>query len=89
MWWDIFIIYGARDDLDVDPLNLACLEVMEKSITLSNIAVQEGALHGLGHFEPYYPDVCHPIIERFLKLDPTRDPGLQEYALNALSGYIL
>src|SRR5688572_15809699 len=28
MWWDIFILYGNREDVNLDPLNRACIDVM-------------------------------------------------------------
>lgn len=89
MCWDIFIIYGDREDKALDPLNRACLRVMEKSVRLSNIAVQEGAFHGLGHFALYYPEECAAIIDAFLAEETILPPKLLEYALGARTGGVL
>lgn len=90
MWWDIFIIYGDRDDVSLDPLNRACIDVMAASLPLSNIAVKEGALHGLGHFSLYYPDECRRIIGSFLSTSKSDiPPALVTYALYATEGDVL
>lgn len=86
MWWDIFILWGNRDDPAHDPLNRACLQVMEQSLALPNIAVQEGALHGLGHFAGGYPDEVRKIIESFLNRSPALAPQLLAYATRAIRG---
>ena len=89
MWWDIFILYGNREDASLDPLNRACNEVMAQSLALSNLAVKEGALHGLGHFSIYYPDECQKVIETFLDSERRKIPAeLAAYAECAKVGGI-
>ncbi|HUS34992.1 MAG TPA: hypothetical protein VM680_06535 [Verrucomicrobiae bacterium] len=89
MWWDIFIIYGATDDPPTIPLHDACLWVMENSLQLSNPAVLEGALHGLGHWTLYQPQRCEKIIDDFLRTHAKNlSPELQAYASAARTGCI-
>lgn len=80
MWWDTFALWGDRDNPLADPLNRACIEVMEGSLAFSHIAVREGALHGLGHFGHGYPVECQAIIRRFLDSNPDLNPELARYA---------
>jgi hypothetical protein len=88
MWWDIFIINGERD-ASIEPLNLACISVMERCLQLPNIAVKEGALHRLGHFSLYYPEMCQSIISEFLSAQVPVPPSLLRYAERAKSDDIL
>jgi hypothetical protein len=82
MWWDTFIAPGRE-------LNEACLWVMENSLQLSNPAVIEGALHGLGHWTSHYPDRCAAIIENFLETRAIKfSEELHAYATWAQSGCI-
>ncbi|MGV3772109.1 MAG: hypothetical protein ACO1QB_04350 [Verrucomicrobiales bacterium] len=86
MWWDIFVVYGNRDDPAEEPLNRACLAVMEQCLTIPHIAVQEGALHGLGHFKHYYPEESKRIIQNFMHSNSKLDQPLRIYAEAAYEG---
>lgn len=88
MWWDISIICGEREPA-LEPLNEACFEVMEKCLELANVAVQEGALHGLGHFCDYYPERCRALIDSFLEGNKEQRVGLRDYAESAKTGCVL
>jgi hypothetical protein len=101
MWWDVFPTWGNRDEQG-NPLGLACLEVMEKSLSLDSIACQEGALHGLGHWHLHYPTETEASIDDYLKQHYTKGGkkkiamtrttslplDLERYALSARSGCI-
>jgi hypothetical protein len=89
MWWDIFIIWGDREDKLMEPLSEQCLKVIEKCLELSNIAVIEGALHGLGHFAGGYPLEASRIIDAFLDKGPEISQALEVYARNAREGGVL
>ena len=89
MWWDIFPIGGAPSDPDGDALNRAALWVMEQTLTLDSDACREGALHGLGHWMPYYPHEATHMIDAFLARTPELRPELHSYALAARGGCIL
>jgi hypothetical protein len=89
MWWDIFIIWPNPKDPAMTPLADASLRVMEKCLSLSNIAVLEGALHGLGHFKFGYEKEVQDIINHFLKTHPELPIALRDYANDAATGCIL
>ena len=82
MWWDIFITPGRE-------LNDACLSVMENCLQLTNPAVLEGALHGLGHWTRSYPKRCEQAIDTFLKKRAKQlSQALRTYAMAAATGCI-
>lgn len=87
MWWDVFILFGDREE-SLEMLNQCCLKVMEKSLALPNIAVKEGALHGLGHFESDYPKECHQIVAEFVSSECNLPPELLAYAESAKEGKV-
>jgi hypothetical protein len=89
MLWDIFIIYGDREDPKVDLLNRSCLHVVKRSLALKNIAVIEGALHGLGHFCLRYPNEAETAIDHFLESNPRIPSELLSYAKAARAGGVL
>ncbi|HEU5330793.1 MAG TPA: hypothetical protein VFU78_22060, partial [Thermomicrobiales bacterium] len=74
----------ARADLDA-----ACLDVMRQTLALDNDACRENALHGLGHWLPYYPAPVEQIIADFLARTPTLRPELLAYARRAQRGAVL
>jgi hypothetical protein len=83
MWWDTFVPPGKE-------LNDACVSVMENCLHLSNIAILEGALHGLGHWLLDYPKRCESIIQNFLQRRGAKiSLDLRKYAMAAQSGCIL
>src|SRR6185295_87095 len=89
MWWDVFIISGNSEDDGMRPLNEACLAVMEQCLALSNVAVLEGALHGLGHFVNGYPEQCREAIDRFVaERGSELPPQLHRYGMAARTGAI-
>lgn len=61
---------------------------MERTLAIDHLSCQEGALHGLGHWQLYYPDRVVPIIDAYLASDITK-PELAQYAQNARRGEIL
>jgi hypothetical protein len=88
MLWDIFIVYGNRDKA-MEPLNRASLKVIERALKLKNWAVIEGALHGLGHFEQYYPEETRRIADTYLSTANEWPRELVAYAMAARDGCIL
>ena len=71
-----------------DAIYPAITEVMEFSLTLSNIACIESGLHGLGHMVPYYPEAAK-IIDRNMHRFRKSDRRIMAYAKAAKTGYIL
>ena len=67
MWWDIIPIAPQPNDPEQINLEEEILGVMESTLQLDSIACQEGALHGLGHWQPYYPQQVTEIIDTFLQ----------------------
>lgn len=85
-----FHIYGKSGIPERDVLDDHILSVMEKIVQLPNQACQEGALHGLGHWQYAYPDRVAQIIDEYLakKADELREE-LAQYARHARIGYVL
>jgi hypothetical protein len=88
MWWDVFPAYGQPDDPDHVELDPEILGVMRRTLALDSVACQESALHGLGHWEMYYPGFVQSAIDEFLRLNTALRPELREYAMNARRGYV-
>lgn len=89
MFWDLCRFnYNVRDTY-VNDSNEACLQVMQKTLCLKNIACQEAALHGLGHLYEQCPDRVRSIIQDFLKQNPYISDKLVHYANRAAEGNIL
>ena len=97
MFWDIihliprcradFIDDRAERRSEYEQIEEACLKVMENCLNVPHIAVQEGTLHGLGHWKYYLPERVESIIDRFLASEDL-DPELHRYAQQARTGYI-
>jgi hypothetical protein len=62
---------------------------MERILELDSIACQEGALHGLGHWQREYPGEVERIVDRFLESRGGLDARLIDYAKAARCGCVL
>jgi hypothetical protein len=89
MWWDIAPLYGKSGDPAREALDDAALEVMEKCLSLPAPACQEGALHGLGHWQHAYPERVTTAINAYLNASASLPPELVAYARNARRGCVL
>ena len=89
MWWDIIPLYGKPDDPAGRQLGEAVLQVMESTLQLNSIACCESALHGLGHWQPAYPERVGQIIDSFSMRRPDLPDRLRTYMRNAYTGYVL
>ena len=89
MWWDIFPTWGQPDNPAVAEIDGAILNVLKQLLTLDSLAIQESALHGLGHWHLNYPQQTEHIIDDFLATHPDLRPELKHYALNARDGCVL
>jgi len=89
MWWDIIPIGGRPDDPARRELDEAILQVMESTLQLHSIPCRESALHGLGHWQPEYPERVGAIIDKFSMSRPDLPEKLRLYMLNAYTGYVL
>jgi hypothetical protein len=90
MWWDVIPLcqYQNKDDPHELDRDLLILDTMRRTLSLDNIACQESALHGLGHWAIGYLDRVRPIINRYLALNPDLPPKLRDYALAARDGCV-
>jgi len=89
MWWDIIPISGKPNDPNRQEFDEAILQVLESTLQLDSIPCRESALHGLGHWQLYYPERVGEIIDKFSMTRPQLPEKLHEYMLNAYTGYIL
>jgi hypothetical protein len=89
MWWDILPIYGKPDDPARRDMDGATLQVMESTLQLDSIPCRESALHGLGHWQMYYPERVGEIIDKFSMRNPDLPEKLRQYMLAAYTGCVL
>ena len=89
MWWDIVPIYGHPDDPIWKEMDEDILRVMESTLQLDSIPCRESALHGLGHWQHHYPERVGEIINNFSMSQPELPEKLQQYMVNAYTGYVL
>jgi hypothetical protein len=89
MWWDIIPIFGQPKDPTRAEMDREILQVLESALKLDSIACQESALHGLGHWQLYYPQQVREIIKAFLQRNPGIREDLRTYAMSASSGHVL
>lgn len=71
MWWDLIPLLFEPGESSKEAISKAALEVMEATLGLDSIACQESALHGLGHWELFYPTEVVAIVDQYLKTIPT------------------
>lgn len=89
MWWDIIPISGKPLDPSRQEMDQAILGVLESTLQLDSIACRESALHGLGHWQPYYPERVGEIIDKFSMSRPKLPEKLQTYMIRAYGGSVL
>lgn len=65
-----------------------CLVVMEEGLNLDSIACQESALHGIGHWQPQYPQRAEHVINAFLGAHPELRLKLLSDARSARRGCV-
>lgn len=83
MWWDLNPAGG-------DDINEAIVGVMERELALDHPALQEGALHGLGHWERFYlTEQVDAVIDAYIARNPNLRPELLTYARSARGGCVL
>ncbi len=88
MWWDIFPWYGHPREPMYQEIDEEFINVMQMTLQLNSDPCRESALHGLGHWQIYYPEKITAIIDDFLARNPRIRPELKKYALNARVGYV-
>ena len=88
MWWDIAPVCGSPGVPSRREFDAECLEVMRRILTIPHDACRESALHGLGHWQMYYPKVIQPVMDDFLASTPHLCDELRAYAQAARSGCV-
>ncbi|MFN0064028.1 MAG: hypothetical protein ACKVPX_16090 [Myxococcaceae bacterium] len=95
MFWDLFPLSPTalpRPDQErvepTVPMDILCLKVMERCLTIPHSACRRGALHGLGHWQACYPQRVTDIIDRFLENTSDLPSDLQAYAESARVGEV-
>lgn len=82
MWWDLHPLGEILND--------AVLAVMERQLAIDHPALQEGALHGLGHWERHIlTERVDAVIDAYLARNSNLRPELRNYALSARGGCVL
>ncbi|CAN5471708.1 hypothetical protein BH11PLA2_BH11PLA2_46580 [soil metagenome] len=90
MLWDTLCgsIRDRHSPLEVRQQDYKIMEVMAHGLFMDNIACQESALHGLGHWHRAYPKETEKWIERFRNHHRNIRPELADYAAHAMIGYV-
>jgi hypothetical protein len=88
MWWDILPIHGSPDEPARAEFDAEVLKVQRRILAIPHDACRESALHGLGHWALYYPQVSE-IIDENLRQTPDLRSELVAYAERAKIGYVL
>jgi hypothetical protein len=88
MWWDIFPHWGDEDELRLNPIDEALLELLQAILNIPHDACRESALHGLGHWHLRRPVETERIIDKFLAANKSIQQPLKTYALLARSGCV-
>ena len=91
MWFDVMPSVALADDPDQEMLHRVLLGTMERILKLDNIACQEAALHGLGHWCDVYPGWVGDVVAAYLDSMPTDTWRRQEvvaYAQAAQCGCV-
>ena len=89
MWWDLFPTWGRPDDPSRHDEDQTILQVLKGILEIPSEACRESALHGLGHWQPRYPEEVQQIVDGFLRANPAISIPLREYAVAARSGCVL
>ncbi len=88
MWWDIFPAHGQPENPAHAEQDAELLAVMRQVLSLDSLPCWESALHGLGHWQMYYPAAVQQAIDDFLARVGEVRPELREYAECARQGLV-
>lgn len=88
MWWDILPIHGHPEESARAEFDAEVLVVLRRLLAIPHDACRESALHGIGEWCHYYPQVSR-IVEDFLASTPNLRPELVSYAQRAKVGDVL
>ena len=85
MWWDIVPIWHPEEKSRIQ-IQKMCLGTIIYCLKLNNLACQESALHGLGHWYSINADAVRTIIQDHFSHIPEK---LKNYAQSAICGCVL
>lgn len=85
MWWDLFPRHGAPRKPDLEQTDTVICQTICSILKIDNLACQESALHGLGHWFSSRPDEVVEAVETFLPRTPVE---LRQYAIDAMQGRV-
>ncbi|MEJ5236879.1 MAG: hypothetical protein WHT82_00825 [Limisphaera sp.] len=88
MWWDILPIHGRPDLPERRAFDAEVLLVLARLLAIPHDACRESALHGIGHWCIYYPELGR-VVDDFLARTPDLRPELVAYAERARDGCVL
>lgn len=86
MWWDTAPVHGEPDNPACKERDALLLQVMADTLKLNSEACRESALHGLGHWQSYYPEQVKGIIHDFIWKNRKIRGSLRNYAYAAMNG---
>jgi hypothetical protein len=87
MWWDVIPLHGKWAEAPGVNFGHEVIATMRQILDIPHDACRESALHGLGHWQQYYPSVS-AIIDKFLCTTRNLRPELVSYARMAREGAI-
>lgn len=85
MWWEMFPRHGVPRRADMEETDTVICQTISSILEIDNLACQESALHGLGHWYSSRPDEVSEAIKSFLPHAPV---ALKEYAIDAMRGRV-
>ena len=85
MWWDMFPRHGVPRQPELEETDAVICRTIGSILEIDNLACQESALHGLGHWFSSRPDEIVEMVGVFLPRAPVE---LKEYAMDAMQGRV-
>ncbi len=87
MWWDVLPIHGEPEQPERAEFDAEVLRLLPRLLAIPHDACRESALHGIGHWQLYYPTL-ESVVDDFLARTPGMRPELISYAQCAKVGSV-
>lgn len=87
MWWDILPIHGQPEEPDRAEFDAEVLRVLSRLLSIPHDACRESALHGIAHWQSYYP-AAETVVDAWLARTPGLRRDLISYAQRAKIGMV-
>ncbi|MCX5658151.1 MAG: hypothetical protein NTW19_00315 [Planctomycetota bacterium] len=88
MWWDILPIMGTIGEPERHEFDAEVMSLFPRLLDIAHDACRESALHGLGHWHLYYPNL-ESVVDEFLARATGLRSELVHYAKCARNGMVL